>query len=573
MKTTLMMKMNNRSPIASAISIKKQLTLFYTMLIMLCFLNTVYAANIRVSVSKNPVTIDESFQIIFTADDQPDDSPDFSALERDFTVLNQQHSSQSSWVNGTASKTIRWIVTVMAKKTGSLSVPAITFGADITDPVIVNVSQTNSANTPQQNSPLFLEVSVNSEQPYIQSQVIYTLRLYTRVQIAQAQLNEPELQDAVISKLDEDKTFIEHIDGVEYSVTERKYAIFPQKSGKQTIKPLTLTAEVLTSSGANFNDFFNTTHTKRVNSKELELDVKPAPKTFTDTHWLAAEDLKIEQEWSGDVSQMKVGEPLTRTLTITAKAATVGSLPELHQQLDDSLKTYPDQPVLNEQKTEQSITAIRQEKTALIPAKEGQFVLPEIKIAWFNTKTNKTEIASVPATTIQVQANANTAEPVTVNQPQTPEPVTTTATEQDISNWFWVSMVLLALWLLTLFYLFTRSPKQARVINIDSETKHTEAKQSIQLLKKACAENNATAAKNALLTWAKLHYGVNNLNVIANNADVALQQELIRLNQALYSKTQQTWQGNSLFQAFIEHKTKTTTTHLKKHGLEPLHRL
>lgn len=573
MKTTLMMKMNSRSPIASAIGIRKQLKLFYSLLIMLCFFNTVYAANIRVSVNKNPVTVDESFQIIFTADDQPNDDPDFSALERDFTVLNQQHSSQSSWINGTASKTIRWIVTVMARKTGSLTVPAIAFGTDITDPVIVEVSQTDNANTPQQTSPLFLDVSVSSEQPYIQSQVIYTLRLYTRVQIAQAQLNEPELQDAVITKLDEDKTFIEHIKGVEYSVTERKYAIFPQKSGKQTIKPLTLTAEVLTSSGANFNDFFNTTHTKRISSKELDLDVKPVPKTFTDAHWLTAEDLKIEQNWSGDVSQMKVGEPLTRTLTITAKAATVGSLPELHQQLDDSLKTYPDQPVLNEQKTEQGITAIRQEKTALIPAKDGQFVLPEIKVAWFNTKTNKTEIASVPATTIQVQANASasTAEPVTVNQPQTAEPVSNTATEQDISNWFWVSMVLLALWLLTLFYLFTHLPKQPRLINADSEDLNV--KQSIQLLKKACAENNATAAKNALLTWAKLHYGVNNLNAIANRADVALQQELIRLNQALYSNTQQTWQGNTLFQAFIEHKTKTTMTHLKKHGLEPLHRL
>ena len=563
MKTTLMMKMTSMKMIK-----------FILCCLLLCTLNTVYAANIRVSISKNPVTVDESFQIIFTADDQPDNEPDFSPLQRDFTVLNQQHSSQSSWINGKSSKTIRWILNVMAKNTGNLTIPAIAFGGDLTDPMPIEVTQNSSA-TPHQDSPLFLEVSVSPEQPYIQSQVIYTLRLYTRVQIAQAQLNEPELADAVVTKLDEDKNFIETIKGIEYSVTERKYAIFPQKSGKMTIKPLTLTAEVLTSSGSGFNDFFNSTRTKRVTSKEITLDVKPAPKTFTDSHWLAAEDLKITQDWSGDVSQMKVGEPLTRTLTITAKGATVGSLPELHQTLADSLKIYPDQPVLKEQKSDDGITAIRQEKTALIPAKDGKFVLPEIKVTWFNTKTNKTEVASIPATTIQVQANATmpAPAPAPVNQTQTlsTEPVSKPATEQSISNWFWVSMVLLLLWLITLFYVFTRLPKTNRVINDNYED--VNLKQSIQQLKKACAENNALDAKNALLAWGKLQYGVHNLNAIAERADARLQQEVLRLNQVLYGKTANIWQGKTLFQAFAEHKTKANLTQLKKQSLEPLHRL
>jgi len=45
---------------------------------------------------------------------------------------------------------------------------------------------------------------------------------------------------------------------------------FRQKSGKLTIKPLVLTAEVLTSSRPSFNGFFNSqmTKTKRVESKQ-----------------------------------------------------------------------------------------------------------------------------------------------------------------------------------------------------------------------------------------------------------------------------------------------------------------
>ena len=78
---------------------------------------------------------------------------------------------------------------------------------------------------------MFLDVKATPEQPYVQSQVLYTLRLYRRVDIAQAELSEPELTDAVVEKLGEDSNYNTVVNGVSYLVTERKYAIFPQKSG------------------------------------------------------------------------------------------------------------------------------------------------------------------------------------------------------------------------------------------------------------------------------------------------------------------------------------------------------
>ncbi|TAL51743.1 MAG: protein BatD, partial [Methylovulum sp.] len=88
------------------------------------------AAQINASVDRNPVNIDESFQITFTATDTPDGEPDFSPLEQDFSILSQSQSSSSSWVNGQSSNTIQWIVNVIAKNSGSLVIPAIQFGAD-----------------------------------------------------------------------------------------------------------------------------------------------------------------------------------------------------------------------------------------------------------------------------------------------------------------------------------------------------------------------------------------------------------------------------------------------------------
>jgi hypothetical protein len=360
------------------------------------FAREAIAAQINVTTDRNPVSIDDSFRIIFTASESPDDDPDFSPLEQDFDILGQSSSSNSSWINGKSSKTIQWTLTVMAKQASSLIIPSIKFGDDTSQTATILVTRGTANKDMKTDKDLFLDVGATPENPYVQAQILYTLKLYTRIDIAQARMNEPELDDAVIEKLGEDSNYNTLVNGVNYSVTERKYAIFPQKSGKMTIKPLVLTAEVLTNSRPSFNGFFSPqiTKTKRVESKAVTLNVKPVPSGFTGQHWLSAEELHLKQEWSGDIRQMKAGEPVTRTLTLLAKGTTVGQLPELNSaKIDDQLKTYPDQPVLQEQKKPDGIIAFREEKIALIPSKSGDYVLPAIEIPWFNTQNQKMEIA------------------------------------------------------------------------------------------------------------------------------------------------------------------------------------
>jgi len=551
-------------------------TLFFLLLLGSIAGQGIYAAQIEVSVDRNPVSIDDSFQIIFTATESPDAAPDFTPLEEDFTILNQGQSNQSSWVNGKASKTIEWTLNVLAKKVGTLTIPIIKFGRDHSELVSVTVTQGDNNKAANTDADLFLDVEATPASPYLQSQVLYTLRLYRKVEIAQAQLSDPELSDAVIEKLDEDRNYVTKVNGVDYSVTERKYVIFPQKSGKVTIKPLILTAEIVVNARHSFNGFFNSTQTKRVASKEITLDVKPAPASFTGSHWLTAEQLEVKQEWSGDFEQMKVGEPLTRTLTLLAKGATVGSLPELNTtKTDERLKTYPDQPILKEQKTTDGLLAFREEKIAIIPSKTGSYTLPAVKIPWFNTQTKKMETATIPETTITVAVGASTptvsANPTTNPQPSTATPIIQTPAEPQTSNWLWVSLFLALGWLVTVFYFLTKRPTIPVVIANDEVELNLKA--SINQLKKACSDNNALAAKNALLAWGMAKFGVTNLGAIADCCDARLRDEILQLNQVLYAKDAPAWSGKKLFQAFVENKARAKMTVVGNDGLEPLFRL
>jgi hypothetical protein len=95
-------------------------------------------------------------------------------------------------------------------------------------------------------------------------------------------------------------------------------------------------------------------------------------------------------------------------------------------------------------------------------------------------------------------------------------------------------------------------------------------------LKNACADNDPLAAKDALLAWGQHKFGnalAPNLGSIAELSDARLRDEILYLNQVLYGKGADQWQGKKLFQAFIENKAREKITVTDDDKLEPLYRL
>ncbi|MFA5983637.1 MAG: BatD family protein [Methylococcaceae bacterium] len=557
-------------------------TLFF--LLTPCWLS---AAEISASVDRPSINLDDSFRLTFTATESPDGEPDFSALEEDFEVINQSKSSQSSLINGTFSKTIQWSLNVMAKHSGDLTIPAIPFGSDTSQTSHIIVADNTAKNdTASISGDLFLEVEASPKTPYVQSQVLYTMRLYGRVDMSQASLNEPALNDAVVEKLgDEDIKYNTQINGVDYWVIERKYAIFPQKSGQLTIKPLTLNAQVITNNRPLFNGFFNPqqTQTKRLSSQPITLDVKPVPTAFTGSHWLSADELYLKQEWSSADVQIKVGEPLTRTLSLLAKNTAVSQLPQLNnEKATEQLKTYPDQPVLQEQKKADGIIAFREEKIAIIASKAGEYTLPAIEIPWFNTKTQTMEIARLPAvklTAIATEVQSSNPNKLSATaeamQPAPPAPISLNNDLKFSNNkfWLWVSIALACGWFLTTLY-FLRNKKPVKVPEDQAKLVKIDAQESIKQLKQACLNNDATAAKNALLYWGGLTLNAHSLGAIGEQTNALLRDEINLLNRVLYANSAEPWQGKKLFQAFTENAARTRMDkNVGSSLLAPLHRL
>ena len=97
----------------------------------------------------------------------------------------------------------------------------------------------------------------------------------------------------------------------------------------------------------------------------------------------------MHQEWQPEPAQFKVGEPITRTITLTAAGLSEEQLPEITMTMPQGLKVYPDQAELHTGLNNERLVSQKVVNFAIVASKAGEYQLPEITINWWNTITNK----------------------------------------------------------------------------------------------------------------------------------------------------------------------------------------
>jgi oxygen tolerance protein BatD len=544
-------------------------------------------AEISISVDRNPVVADESFKLIFESDKKIKDDPDFEPLKKIFTVLNTGHRSNTQIINGDIKQSHQWILTVIANKTGIVKIPPIRFGSEYSKPSQVKVVASAPPTAGSNTEDVFVDVEVNTIKPYVQAQVIYTVKLYRAVQTNNATLSDPVVSggQAVINKLGEDKSFETRIKGKRYVVIQRQYAIFPQSSGVLKIEPILFQGQTGSGSFFGFDPFGPQPKSIIKRSEGIELDIKPIPDSFTGETWLPASQLNIQEQWSVDPGKLKQGEATTRTLTLTANGLASSHLPLVDNQLPENLKQYPDQPELEESNNENGFVGIRRDKMAIIPTEAGDYILPAIKIPWWNTETDKLEIAELPERSIHVnvsdvaavdnvqqqQIEKEVIAPVAENADN--KVIVTTETTSDSVFWKWISLFLFILWLITLI-VFWKSKHKTVTADTDS-AENNSTRHYLKQFKQACTSNKPDMARQALLNWAQSMWPdkkIMSIDTIKEFCNEELQLKIDELNACLYGKTDKKWNGDLFLKSFESQKFDKKVTAEEKGKLEPLYK-
>jgi hypothetical protein len=202
-----------------------------------------------------------------------------------------------------------------------------------------------------------------------------------------------------------------------------------------------------------------------------------------------------------------------------------------------------------------------------------------LAISWFNTKTQKVEIARLPEAKVTVLAAEGATQPapaaVSKQLPETPAENLAAVTQTSPSdNLFWqtLSGFLAIGWLLNIIWFYRKNQIIAASVKHADDQKPSIAEP--KNLKTACLQNNPQAAKQALLVWGKQQFGLENLDSISQACSGQLSDEIRLLNQCLYSANSGSWNGQALWQAFSQFKIGTKNkANQKNEMLEPLYRL
>lgn len=597
----------------------------------------VKAAGLDATLDRSRVVDGDSVILSLVASGDNQGSPDLSGLAQDFEVLGQSQSTRMTILNGAAKTSSEWQITILPKRTGTLTLPSINLGNLSSDPLQLQVLPADQAGKISQDRPVLLEVATDTKTPYVQAQVVYTLRILSRVPMRQAQLTEPKTDNAILERLGNDINYKTNRNSQSYQVTERRYAIFPQRSGLVTIDAPMLSAAIPEPGGRRLllqDPFFGMpfgdplgdlgtplTHQTQVRGHDVVLEVKPQPPN-TASIWLPAKKLELSETWSINPLTFKVGEPVTRTITIKAQGLSAAQIPDLTPPLPDGIKSYPDKAQSTNQIKDSDIVATKILKQALVPTQAGTFILPEMRLNWWNTETNHPQEVSLaertievlpitattpqnePANAVQSRNDATNSKPAPGNAastpdqksnlPSTPSPVNAVPQADDENflprqrrkdfadvgenrYWIWLAASLGLIWVITLsLWLRERWRNQGHKRQIKVTTVNlNRAKAGV---KHSCLANNPRSAKTALLNWASAKWpaeppqGLDNLAKLLNaEAATIVLQEIDRQLYATANASPEVWDGASAWRVLAPLLQDTNSKPSKAQALPDLY--
>ena len=379
------------------------------LLIFFTYYSSVYSQDQGVSfiteVSKKKLGVNENVRVDFKMNKDGDnfEAPSFDG----FRVVGGPNQSVSNmWINGkrTFSKTYSYFITPIKKGSYSIGQAKIEIDSKIykTIPVKITVSESVNINKDPNdasyvaNENLHLVAEISNIKPYLNQGFSVVYKLYFSPQINVTNVGEiesPEFNNFWSSNIKIPRLQIERgsFKGESYNyVIWKKIVLYPQKSGKLNILPLSL--DVSVDVPTNKRDFFgNRIYTqlpKTVTAGKREINVsglpENAPKNFSGAVG------EFEVELTSTKTELNASESLQATLKVTGKGnLKLFSLPNL--EVPSSLEKYDPEYKENVKTNIAGMSGNIANTYTLVPQFKGKYPIASVEFVYFNPKSKSYE--------------------------------------------------------------------------------------------------------------------------------------------------------------------------------------
>ena len=381
----------------------KRKTLYSFHLLLIGFTFSLQAqVSFDAKVSKKRLGLNERLRIDFIMNENGDNfiPPDFNNF---LVVSGPQQSVNRSWVNGVSSfsKTYTYFLTPKSKGVLRIGQAQITINGEVykTSPVEVQVTEAvKKPNDPDnidyltdENIHLIAEISNNS--PYLNEGISVVYKLYFRNPISindVQELESPTYGDFWSSKINIGRIQVDprgQYKGEPYNeVVWQKVVLYPQKSGKLTIEPLTLNLQL--SVPSNRRDLFGRRILKQgqktITSGRRTLNVKPLPTSGQPENFTGAVgQFDFDVILSKDA--LKASESFQAKIKVSGKGnLNLFQLPEIN--VPNTLEVYEPERKETIKTTLSGTEGTVEENYTIVPQYQGKYPIPPVAFSYFDPK-------------------------------------------------------------------------------------------------------------------------------------------------------------------------------------------
>ena len=352
-------------------------------------------------VSKNTLGVNENLRIDFKMNKDGDNfqAPSFEGFR---VVGGPNQSVSNSWINGnrTFSKVYSYYITPL--KTGSLTIgqaiieidnkiyKTIPIKVKVSDSVISNKNPNDASYVVNENLHLVAEVS--NSNPYLNQgfSVIYKLYFSPQINVTNVgEIDSPEFNDFWSHNIKIPRLQIERgtFKGDSYNyVIWKKIVLYPQKSGKLNILPMSL--DVSVDVPTNKRDFFgNRIYTqipKTVTAGEREIKVMDLPDDAPENFSGAVGVFDIEL--TSTKTELNASESLQATLKVNGEGnLKLFSIPDL--ETPNSLEKYDPEYKENVKTSTKGMYGNISDTYTLVPQFKGKYPINPVEFVYFNPET------------------------------------------------------------------------------------------------------------------------------------------------------------------------------------------
>ena len=405
------------------------------LILFLIATNSLFAqVKFEANVSKNTLGLNERVRIEFSMNEDGDNfvPPNFEASG--FRVVGGPSQSISqSWINGrsTFQKSYTYILLPLQKGNLVIRQAIIEINGQIykTLPIKINVTnavqQPNDPNEPaavKADDNLYLVADISKTNPYVNEPITVVYKLYFSFNIGITnwrELNKPKYNDFWSQNIDIKQLVAEEgmFKGQRYRyVVLRKTVLYPQKSGKLEIEPLSLDIDCQVPKGR--PNFFGQVQlvddSKRVSAGSKLISVKALPEAGKPEDFSGAVgkfNFKVTPSRTG----LKFGESLDLDVSVTGTGnLKLFSLPK--PVVPSTLEMYDPQHSENVTTPLSGMTGSIADKYTIIPQSKGNFPIKPMRFTYFDLGTRSYKTITSPEIMLNVLdgpgiANSGTTTP------------------------------------------------------------------------------------------------------------------------------------------------------------------